>query len=79
MLCGGNCLFTSGTTVLLRLTNATEFLFEFYFQSADPTPMINPPATLAEWGTPIGGRYRVPCPVCVPLGTTTNETLTVVP
>ena len=39
------------------------------FGIQDPTPSINPPSTLAEWGPFLsnGSTYRVPCPVCGPL------------
>ena len=30
------------------------------FQHADPTPFINPPSSLAEWGRHLESYYRVP-------------------
>lgn len=76
--CLGNCIFTAGQTAMLQLENG-RYRIRIGFRHADPTPTINPPATLAEWGTHLQSDYRIPCPVCVPLLVINEATLTAVP
>ncbi len=73
--CQGICVFASGNTVTLIHKNETEYVLQIYFNTADPTLDTNPPASRAEWGSPLEATYRIPCPVCVPLVTLGNVTL----
>jgi hypothetical protein len=65
--CEGICIFSSTSLVELRFHNTGPDMLQLTFQHTDPTPFINPPATLAEWGTHFQSTYRVPndAPVAV--------------
>jgi hypothetical protein len=65
--CQGICVFGSGNTVTLIFANHTAYKLYVYFSTMDPTPLINPPGSAAEWGVPLESSYRIPCPVCSPL------------
>jgi hypothetical protein len=58
--CEGICIFSSTPIVDLRFHNIGPDMLQLMFQHADPTPFINPPATLAEWGPHFESYYRVP-------------------
>ncbi len=58
--CEGICIFSSTPIVDLRFHNTGPDMLQLMFQHADPTPFINPPATLAEWGPHFESYYRVP-------------------
>lgn len=58
--CEGICIFSSTPIVDVRFHNAGTFMLQLMFQHADPTPFINPPSSLAEWGTHLESYYRVP-------------------
>lgn len=58
--CEGICIFSSTPIVDVRFHNAGTFILQLMFQHVDPTPFINPPGSLAEWGTHFESYYRVP-------------------
>ena len=58
--CEGICIFSSTPITDVRFHNAGTFMLQLMFQHADPTPFINPPGSLAEWGTHFESYYRVP-------------------
>ena len=58
--CEGTCIFSSTQITDVRFHNAGTFMLQLMFQHADPTPFINPPSSLAEWGTHFDSYYRVP-------------------
>lgn len=58
--CEGICVFSSPSLVELRFHNTGPDMLQLTFQHADPTPLINPPASLAEWGAHLQSTYRVP-------------------
>ena len=58
--CEGICIFSSTPIVDVRFHNEGTFMLQLMFQHADPTPFINPPGNLAEWGTHLESYYRVP-------------------
>jgi hypothetical protein len=58
--CEGICIFSNTPIVDVRFHNAGTFMLQLMFQHADPTPFINPPSSLAEWGTHLESYYRVP-------------------
>ena len=76
--CLGYCVFASPPLISLTFRNGTNFILLLTFEMQDPTPMINPPSSVSEWGPLIlnASMYRVPCPVCVPLALFSNGTLT---
>ena len=67
--CLGYCVFASPPLISLTFRNDTNFILLLTFEMQDPTPMINPPSSVSEWGPLIlnGSMYRVPCPPCGPL------------
>jgi hypothetical protein len=65
--CEGVCIFSSNSFLELRFANAGTTVLALLFEVRDPTPFINPPGSLSEWGPFVEGTYRVPCPVCGPL------------
>jgi hypothetical protein len=58
--CEGICIFSSTPIVDVRFHNEGMFMLQLMFQHADPTPFINPPSSLAEWGAHLESYYRVP-------------------
>jgi len=76
--CEGHCIFASPDAIQLTFRNASDFVLTLAFGLQDPTPSINPPSTLAEWGPLVsnGSSYRVPCPVCGPLAVIQTGALT---
>ena len=58
--CEGTCIFSSTQITDVRFHNAGTFMLQIMFQHADPTPFINPPGSLAEWGTHFESYYRIP-------------------
>ena len=64
--CLGYCVFASPPLISLTFRNATNLILLLTFEMQDPTPMINPPSSVGEWGPLIlnGSMYRVPCPPC---------------
>ncbi len=58
--CEGICIFSSTPLVELRFHNTGPDMLQLTFQHVDPTPFINPPASLAEWGAHFQSTYRVP-------------------
>ena len=66
--CIGACLFGSPPVIMLTFRNDTPNQLLLTFELNDPTPSINPPSTISEWGPflPRASEYHVPCPVCVP-------------
>jgi hypothetical protein len=58
--CEGKCIFSNTPIVDLRFHNAGPDMLQLMFQHADPTPFINPPGSLAEWGPHFESYYRVP-------------------
>jgi len=58
--CEGICIFSSTPLAELRFHNTGPDMLQLTFQHADPTPFINPPASLAEWGAHFQSTYRVP-------------------
>lgn len=73
--CEGICIFSSTRFLELRLANTGTTVLSLLFEVRDPTPFINPPSTLSEWGPFVEGTYRVPCPVCAPLAVIQTGTL----
>ena len=73
--CVGICIFSSNSFLELRLANTGSTVLSLLFDVRDPTPLINPPSALSEWGPLVEGTYRVPCPVCVPLAVIQTGTL----
>ena len=73
--CEGTCLFSSNSFLELRFANTGTTVLSLLFEVRDPTPFINPPSALSEWGLFVEGTYRVPCPVCVPLAVIQTGTL----
>ena len=73
--CEGTCLFSSNSFLELRFANTGTAVLSLLFEVRDPTPFINPPSALSEWGLFVEGTYRVPCPVCVPLAVIQTGTL----
>jgi hypothetical protein len=67
--CLGYCVFASAPLISLTFRNATNLILLLTFEMQDPTPMINPPSSVSEWGPLIlnGSMYRVPCPICTPV------------
>jgi hypothetical protein len=65
--CEGVCIFSSNSFLELRFANTGTTVLSLLFEVRDPTPFINPPGSLSEWGPFVEGTYRVPCPVCGPL------------
>ena len=67
--CLGYCVFASPPLISLTFRNGTNFILLLTFEMQDPTPMINPPSSVSEWGPLIlnGSMYRVPCPPCGPV------------
>jgi hypothetical protein len=65
--CQGTCVFNTGPTVTLIFSNEGAYRLSLYWHTLDPTPLINPPSTVMEWGTPLETTYRIPCPICGPL------------
>ena len=76
--CEGHCIFASPDAIQLTFQNASGFVLTLGFGIQDPTPSINPPGTLAEWGPFVSNAssYRVPCPVCGPLAVIQTGALT---
>jgi hypothetical protein len=77
--CLGNCQFSSPQVAQLTFKNETDRILILNFNMTDPTPFINPPSTLTEWGTfraAGSSMYRVPCPVCSPVSLLLAGTLT---
>lgn len=72
--CEGICIFSSTPLAELRFHNTGPDMLQLMFQHADPTPFINPPGSLAEWGTHFQSQYRVPNDV--PLAILTTGSLT---
>ena len=58
--CEGICIFSSTPLTELRFHNTGPDMLQLMFQHADPTPFINPPGSLAEWGPHLQSYYRVP-------------------
>ena len=58
--CEGICIFSSTPLAELRFHNTGPDMLQLMFQHADPTPFINPPGSLAEWGPHLQSYYRVP-------------------
>ena len=73
--CVGICIFSSSSFLELRLANTGTTVLSLLFDVRDPTPLINPPSTLLEWGPFVEGTYRVPCPVCGPVAVIQTGTL----
>jgi len=73
--CEGTCLFSSNSFLELRFANTGATVLSLLFEVRDPTPFINPPSALSEWGPFVEATYRVPCPVCVPLAVIPTGTL----
>jgi hypothetical protein len=74
--CSGVCQLSTRQRLQLIFANASPFALTLLFESLDPTPFINPPTTLAEWGAFVQGTYRVPQSVPVVFfdtGTLTQE------
>jgi hypothetical protein len=65
--CEGVCIFSSNSLLELRFANTGITELSLLFEVRDPTPFINPPSSLSEWGAFVEGTYRVPCPACGPL------------
>ncbi|HKY72220.1 MAG TPA: hypothetical protein VJL88_09900 [Nitrospira sp.] len=65
--CEGVCIFSSDSFLELRFANTGTTVLSLLFEVRDPTPFINPPNSLSEWGPFVEGTYRVPCPACGPL------------
>ena len=67
--CLGYCVFASPPLISLTFRNDTNQILFLTFEMQDPTPMINPPSSVSEWGPLIlrGSEYRVPGPPCGPL------------
>ncbi len=76
--CEGHCIFASPDAIQLTFHNASAYVLTLAFGIQDPTPSINPPSTLAEWGPFVsnGSSYRVPCPACAPLAVIKTGALT---
>ncbi len=73
--CQGICVFASGNTVTLILTNESEYVLRLYFNTIDPTLDTSPPASRAEWGSALEATYQHAEPVGVPLVILKNVTL----
>jgi len=73
--CVGICIFSSNSFLELRFANTGTTVLSLLFEVRDPTPFINPPSALSEWGLLVEGTYRVPCPVCAPLAVIGTGTL----
>ena len=58
--CEGICIFSSTPLAEVRFHNTGPDMLQLMFQHADPTPFINPPGSLAEWGPHFQSYYRVP-------------------
>jgi hypothetical protein len=58
--CEGICIFSSTPIAELRFRNRTPFMLQLAFEHADPTPFINPPGNIGEWGAHLQSTYRVP-------------------
>ena len=72
--CEGICIFSSTPLAEVRFHNTGPDMLQLMFQHADPTPFINPPGSLAEWGPHFQSYYRVPNDV--PLAILTTGSLT---
>ena len=72
--CLGYCVFASPPLISLTFRNGTNLILLLTFQMQDPTPMINPPSSLSEWGPLIlnGSMYEGQCPPCMTLALFTN-------
>ena len=73
--CEGVCIFSSNSYLELRFANTGTTVLSLLFEVRDPTPFINPPSALSEWGLFVEGTYRVPCPICAPLAVIQSGTL----
>lgn len=73
--CEGICLASSTKVLQLLFRNQSNLVLTLNFVMQDPTPFINPPSALAEWGGIVRSTYRVPCPVCVPVAVIEKGTL----
>lgn len=58
--CEGICLFSATQVAELRFQNTGPDMLTIQFQHQDPTPFINPPGSLSEWGPFFQATYRVP-------------------
>jgi hypothetical protein len=65
--CLGTCQFAGPPIIQISLKNDTGLLLLLIFDLLDPTPFLNPPVDLSEWGAMGQSVYRIPCPVCVPV------------
>ena len=76
--CIGICIFSSSSLIKLTFKNETDRILLLAFELQDPTPFINPPGTLEEWGPLMlnASMYRVPCPVCSPVALFGDGSLT---
>ncbi len=74
--CEGVCIFSSTSYLELRFANTGTTVLTLLFDVRDPTPFINPPSGLAEWGAMVESTYRIPCPICAPLAVIQTGTLT---
>jgi len=68
--CIGNCIFSAPALIELSFRNESNQLLQLAFELQDPTPFINPPSSLSEWGPMMlngASVYRFPCPICSPV------------
>jgi hypothetical protein len=76
--CEGVCILSSTSYLELRFANTGTTVLSLLFGVNDPTPFINPPSGLAEWGAMVQSTYRIPCPICGPLAGDSDGNLDVV-
>jgi hypothetical protein len=74
--CEGVCIFSPNSFLQLSFGNTGATVLTLLFEVRDPTPFINPPSGLAEWGVMVESTYRIPCPICAPLAVINTGTLT---
>lgn len=77
--CEGTCVFSAPTVLKLVFANAGAYALTLVFNTIDPTPTINPPSTLEEWGSirSTSSTYRIPCPICAPVALIQTGILTI--
>jgi hypothetical protein len=77
--CLGICQFSGPQMILVSLKNDAGLLLQLSFDLLDPTPFIDPPFDITQWGAMRQSVYRMPCPVCVPFAIFSGGTLTQLP
>lgn len=67
--CVGICQFSTDRVIQLSLTNQTDnVVMQLIWTLPEPATLTPPPADLAAYGPFQQSLYRVPCPICSPVG-----------